>query len=78
MCLRGSAQKVLSELTLLQINDYLAIKNDLMRRFSPSGREFAYKCEFKNKHRKEDESLTDYGEKLRTLAAIAFPYTSVS
>ncbi|XP_033729682.1 uncharacterized protein LOC117318862 [Pecten maximus] len=70
MCLRGPAQRILSELTVGQI----AVKNAFLRRFDPPGRESAYKSEFRNRSREAGESLVDYGERLRMLARKAFPF----
>ncbi|XP_069106466.1 uncharacterized protein [Argopecten irradians] len=73
MCLRGSALKVLSDLTLSQAGDYDILKDALLERFSPSGREFAYQCEFKSGRRENSESLMEFGDRLRTPSALAFP-----
>lgn len=76
MCLRGSALKVLSDLTLSQVGDYDTLKGALVERFSPSGREFAYQCEFKSGRREDTESIVEFGERLRTLSSLAFPNSS--
>lgn len=78
MCLRGPAQRILSELTAGQMSSYTTVKNALLRRFDPPGRESAYKSEFRNRTRGEGESLVDYGERLRVLARKAYPHKETS
>jgi hypothetical protein len=50
--LRGSIQKLLGGLTLNQLNDFNALKQELYQRFSPREREDVYKCEFREHKRK--------------------------
>ena len=73
MCLRGRAQRVLSELTNRELNNYFELKSALTQRFCPSERETAYRCDFRNRRRKSGESVADYGYSLRRLASRAFP-----
>lgn len=73
MCLRGRAQRVLSELTNRELNNYFELKSALTQRFCPAERETAYRCDFRNRRRKSGESVADYGYSLRRLASRAFP-----
>ncbi|CAC5382207.1 unnamed protein product [Mytilus coruscus] len=73
MCLRGYAQKILSDLTLGQMSDYNALKNVLSQRFNPREGEVAYRCEFRNRRRQKDETVAEYGYGLRRLAQQAYP-----
>ncbi|CAC5417406.1 unnamed protein product [Mytilus coruscus] len=72
MCLRGYAQKILSDLTLGQLSDYNALKNVLSQRFNPREGEVAYRCEFRNRRRQKDETVAEYGYGLRRLAQQAY------
>ncbi|XP_071092639.1 uncharacterized protein [Haliotis cracherodii] len=73
MCIRGSAQKLLSSLTLMQLSDYNAIKSVLTQRFNPKERSVAFRSEFRNRRQGRDESVTDFGYQLRRLALLAYP-----
>jgi hypothetical protein len=73
MSLRGQAQRVLSELTHRELNNYSDLKNALSQRFSPAERETSYRCDFRNRRRRVGESAADYGYVLRRLASRAFP-----
>ncbi|CAC5419775.1 unnamed protein product [Mytilus coruscus] len=73
MCLRGPAQKILSDLTLGQLSDYTLIKSALAQRFHPRESEVAYRCEFRNLKRQKGESVADYGYRLRRSAQKAYP-----
>lgn len=73
MSLRGSAQRVLSELNPTELSNYFYLKQSLTKRFCPPEREIAYRCEFRNRKRKEKESVADYGYALRRLSSLAFP-----
>ncbi|CAC5372841.1 unnamed protein product [Mytilus coruscus] len=61
LCLRGSAQKILSDLTLGQLSDYTSIKSPLAQRYHPRESEVAYRCEFRNLKRQKGETVADYG-----------------
>ena len=76
MCLRGSAQRLLSDLTEYQIDDYDEIKMALMKRFCPSERESAYRCEFRTCKRTKTDTAADYGYMIKKLACKAFPSMS--
>ena len=73
MCLRGIAQRTVSELNPYQLNDFEFIKRMLSQRFNPIERETAHKFEFKNRRKQKDESVSDYGHALRRLASQAYP-----
>ncbi|XP_033731575.1 uncharacterized protein LOC117321218 [Pecten maximus] len=76
MVLRGPAQSVLGDISLQQSRDYCQLRNFLKERFAPSGREVAYKCQFKSRVRHEGEFLEKYSYELRRLAKLAFPLLS--
>lgn len=73
MCLRGSAQKILSELTYQQCTNYNTLIQTLNQRFNPQEREIVARCEFRNRKREEGESISQYGYALKRLAQRAFP-----
>ena len=73
MCLRGVAQKTLSDLTIGLLSDYSALKNVLSQRFNPREIEIAHRCEFRNIKRQKDDTVADYGHRLRRLAQKAYP-----
>ena len=73
MCLRGTAQRMLGDLTFDQLQNYEVLTKILSSRFSPVGRESAYRCEFRNRRRQRNESISDYGYALRRLGCLAFP-----
>lgn len=73
MSLRGSAQRALSEITRDELFDYAKLKFALTQRFCPPERETAFRCEFRNRRRKREESVADYGYALKRLATRAFP-----
>lgn len=74
--LKGSAQRVLSDLTLGQTADFWQLRTALMDKFQPPGREAQHRCEFKNRKLKPDENISEYGEKLKRLAALGYPSMS--
>ncbi|VDI38301.1 Hypothetical predicted protein [Mytilus galloprovincialis] len=73
MCLRGNAQRALSELSREELFNFERLKRSLTQRFCPPERETAYRCEFRNRRRKGEESVADYGYALKRLATHAFP-----
>ncbi|XP_033729916.1 uncharacterized protein LOC117319188 [Pecten maximus] len=73
MCLRGNDVHVLSQLSVNQRSDYVQLKQALIQRFSPPGREYAHGSEFRSRRRVGKESLVGYGEALRNLSTLAFP-----
>lgn len=68
MCLRGSAQKILGDLTYNELNNYDLLISVLSNRFSPAERVFSYRSEFRNRRRQKHESASDYGYELRILS----------
>jgi hypothetical protein len=80
MCLRGNAQKILSDLTLGQLSDYIALRHVLSQRFDHREAEIAYRCEFRYLKRQKGKLAADYGYSLRRLAQKAYPtlrYTDI-
>ena len=55
MSLRGRAQRVLSELSIREMNNYSELKCALTQRFSPHEHETAYRCDFRTRRRKPNE-----------------------
>ena len=78
MCLKGNAQKLLSECTRLDLEDYQRLKNVLGRRFNPIEREVAFRCEFKTRKREKHETAAEFGYALRRLALKAYPQVTFS
>ncbi len=75
MCLRGDAQKLLGNLTMFQLSNYLAIKDALSQRYNPVERGIAFRNEFRNRRQGREESISEYGFQLRRLASMAYPTT---
>lgn len=73
MSLRGPAQKLLGDARPEELEDYLALKNMLTRRYAPKERTTAYRVEFNSRMRNRNESLPDYGYALRRLVRLAYP-----
>ena len=71
MSLWGSAQRVLSELTMEDLTDFIRLRTTLSQKFCPPECETAYRCEFRRRNR--DETAADYGYCLKRLASRAFP-----
>ncbi|CAC5402139.1 unnamed protein product [Mytilus coruscus] len=61
ICLRGNAQRVLSELIMSELSDYSKLKSALTQRFCPSEIETAFRCEFRTRRRNRDELAAEYG-----------------
>lgn len=73
MCFRKRAQIVLSELTNRKLNNYVELKSDLTpKKIRPAEHEAAYRCDFRNRRRKFNESVANYGYTPRRLASSAF------
>ena len=72
-CLRGKAQKVLSELKPSQKSDYYTLTSVLAKRFNPPHRENAFRAVFRQRKRQPKESLMDYGCEVSRLAQKAYP-----
>ena len=73
MSLRGQAQKLLGELKQGEIHKYEDLKKILSQRYDPQERSVAYRCEFRTRKRKKNESPADFAFALRRLAALAYP-----
>jgi hypothetical protein len=73
MSLRGSAQRLLSDLNPGQINNYSYLLTVLGRRFNPAERETAYRCEFRNRKQQKSETAADFGYALQKLCVKAYP-----
>lgn len=73
MSLKGPAQKLLTDLHFDQVRDYNCLKQALESRFNPNEKGFAYRCEFRTRMRKKNESPSEYGYALKRLADLAFP-----
>ena len=71
--LRGEAQKLLSGLTISQLNDYSTLKAILSDRYDPKEKEVTYRCQFRFRRRENGESASDYGYNLSKLAQKAYP-----
>ena len=71
--LRGNAQQVLRDLPDEHVEDYNAILEALKRRFDPSERENLRRFEFRQRTKKRDESITEYGFALNRIANSAYP-----
>ncbi|CAC5361832.1 unnamed protein product [Mytilus coruscus] len=80
ICLRGNAQRALSELSREELFNFNRLKRSLTQRFCPPERETAYRCEFRNRsrRRKGEESVADYGYTLKRLVTHAFPSIPVN
>lgn len=78
MSLRGTAQRILNELSPKQLSNYDSLKLSLAQRFCPSERETAHRCEFRARKRPRGENVPDYGYAHNRLANRAFSkYTYV-
>lgn len=73
MSLRGTAQRIVSELSPKQLSNYDSLKLSLAQRFCPSERKTAHRCEFRARRRLRGETVSDYGYALNRLANRAFP-----
>lgn len=71
--LKGEAQQVFRDLDPWEIREFNDIKQVLLQRFNPPGREAAYRCQFKNRKRIETESISEFGYALKHLSAKAYP-----
>lgn len=74
--LRGNAQQILRDLPVEERKNYDSILHALKRRFDPEEREKQHKNEFRSRHKRREESITDYGFALNRLASSAFPKMS--
>ena len=72
-CLRGKAQKVLSELKPSQKSDYHTLTSVLAERFNPPHRENVFRATLRQTKRLPKESLMDFGREVSRLAHKAYP-----
>ena len=72
-CLRGKAQKVLSELKPSQKSNYITLTSVLAKRFNPPHRENALRAVLRQRRRLPKESLMDFGCEVSRLAQKAYP-----
>ena len=66
-------KKLLSGLTISQLNDYSTLKAILSDRYDPKEKEVTYRCQFRFRRREKGESASDYGYNLSKLAQKAYP-----
>ena len=72
MSLRGNAQQILGELSPHEVEDFDSIKAVLKRRFDPAEKETLRRIEFRNRMKKKDESVSEFGFALNRLASSAY------
>ena len=73
MSVSGEARSVVSELPIHQTHDYHALVRALTKCFDPPGREEVYKAEFRQRVKRDNETIAEFGFSLRRLAKKAFP-----
>lgn len=75
MAVRGVTQRILSELSPTRLSCYsdVTISLSLNKRFCPSEREPAYRCEFRVRKCMREETVFEYGYSLNRLANRTFP-----
>ena len=73
MSLKGNAQRLLSELNPIYLDNYDYIVQVLNRRFNPVERETAFRCEFRNRRQNRSESAAEFGYALQKLSTKAYP-----
>ena len=71
--LKGEAQKLLSNLTGAQRNDYEKVKSILTDRYDPKEKEVTYRFQFRNSRREKGVTVSDFGYNLRKLSQKAYP-----
>ena len=72
-CLRGKAQRVLSEIPSGQREDFTTLSEFPARRFNPPNRENAFRFELRQRKKVAKESLMEYGGEVLRLAQKAYP-----
>ena len=70
--LRNNAQQILGELSPQEMEDFDSIKALLKRRFDPAEKETLRRIEFRNRMKKKEESVAEFGFALNRLAASAY------
>ena len=71
--LRGNALQVLDDLPTEERGDYNTIVDALKRRFEPEWRKGQKKQEFKDRIKRRNESMAEFGYSLRSLVKSAYP-----
>ena len=71
MSLRSSTQRVLCELAMEDLTDYMRLRTALSNRFYSPDHETAYRCEFKTRRRNREGTEVDYGYWLKRLSSRA-------
>ena len=71
--LRGEAQTILRFLQKQQLTNYDYLKNLLKQRFNPKEREAYFKIELKTCKLKERETISEFGQRFKSLAYNAYP-----
>ena len=71
--LRGNAQQVLEDLPAEYREDYQTVVETLKRRFDPEEKKGLKKMEFKNRTKRKNESVTEYGYALSRMTKGAYP-----
>lgn len=74
--LRGTALQVYQSLPQDIKVDFTALKSALQGKFIPVEKLTLYKAEFKARHQGKSESITEFGQSIRTLAQRAYPSVS--
>ena len=74
--LRGAAQQVLRDLPLEERENYVCVVRALKRRYDPEQRESLKRMEFRNRHKKKDETVSEYGFVLIRMVTSAYPNLS--
>ena len=73
MNLRGDAQTILRFLKRPQLYDYDCLKNVLIQRFNPKERVAYFKFQLRVCSLKENETISDFGQRFKILAHKAYP-----
>ena len=76
--LGGEAQKLLSDLTEAQRNDFEKLKCILSDRYDQKEKEVIYRCQFRHRRREKGVTASDYGYNLRKLAQKAYPHLTLN
>ena len=71
--LRGNALQVLEDLPVEDREDYETVVESLKRRFDPEEKKGLKKMEFKNRTKRRNESVTEYGYALSKMTKGAYP-----
>ena len=75
--LKGDARKILRSLSMLEKTDYGLLQMALAREFDMQEMVMAHRSVYKNRRRKKDETVAQFGFELRRLAQKAYPALSL-